>query len=211
MADEKKETGVLLDGGQGIEVSSEMLDKLKGKKPKNPANNKTTRMKAPDNGEYSVIRDFPSYIVRAARAAFPKAKNNTDALVAYMAVMIPSLQDGSDFNVYATDSQKDLVSEADSGLYSDLSDRMLSFKKKLDQLAASDIVVKVMLYLLISDRYPAVASKLSGAEGFGRKDITEESLGPYMEELYRLSTFFEKEAKEFGHRVARRDGRPLGF
>ena len=76
MAEEK---GRLSGGKKGIEVSSEVMDKINGPAKK--------RMKSENNGAYSIVRDVPSYILQIARAAFPKARNNTDALVAYLAIM----------------------------------------------------------------------------------------------------------------------------
>ena len=102
------------------------------------------------------------------------------------------------------------MDEANTGLYSELSDRMLSVKKKLDLLAANDMMVKVMLYMLVADRY-GLAPKMNQATFGENFDLAKETLGPFMDELYALSTFFDKEAKEFGHIKSRRDGRPANF
>ena len=196
-----QEMGKLSEGKKGIEISSDVADRIHGRK----------RTKAADNGNYSVVREFPTFILRMARAAFPNATNNTDALVAYLATMCPDVQDSSDFNKYVTDNQKDLIDDANTGVYSELSDRMLMVKKKLDAMANNDTTIKLLLYLLVADRYN-LSTKLTDSTGFGSKhDLSQESLGPFMDELYALSTFFDKESTEFSHIKSRRDGRPMNF
>jgi hypothetical protein len=78
-------------------------------------------------------------------------------------------------------------------------------------MANNDTTIKLLLYLLVADRYN-LSTKLTDSTGFGSKhDLSQESLGPFMDELYALSTFFDKESTEFSHIKSRRDGRPMNF
>ena len=195
MADIK---GELLGPGEGIMLPAEHK----------ATNSKTSsRMKAPDDAAYSVVRKFPAFILQEARAAFPKANNNTDALVAYMATMIPSLQDNSDYNKHVTDPQKDLINDANVGLYSDLSDRMLSVKRKLDLLAANDATIKLLLMLLVGDKF-VMLNDLQLAEMFKSNQKLDKAHSDLLE---KLCDYYEGLSKEFARLRAMHTGRPYNF
>lgn len=173
--------------------SSDMLDEPPAKKVRAPASDK-----------FSCIRGFPAVIVRIARIEFPEAKNNTDALVAYMCCFCPDLMENASLLQMLTDDQKYLIKGHPDNSYTTVSSRLLDMKKKLDKLSNDHMFLETVGLFTLYDRL-----------GLRMSDLHPDSLtGLDLDDNGRFLEFFsqmEKAVASLKERKASRDGRPFNF
>lgn len=160
---------------------------------------------APVSDSLSVLRNFPTVIAYIARQEFPEAKNNTDAIVAYMVCFCPEVADNNSLKYVLTPAQKELIDRHQNGSFSDMSSRMRTVAKKLDGQKSDIESMKMMLYYLVYNVF-----------GFRECNPRPDMLGDvdYMEHNGRLMDFADitdKAAVDFRKRRDNRKGRPGNF
>lgn len=117
-------------------------------------NGEGTRMKSDKNPGQSILKSFPTSICVIARREFPNAKNNTDAVVAYMYVHCPELIESQRVKNELSPSQWDLIRDRKASSEGSVNDRLLALMKKSDSLSKDidriRLVVDYILYHRLS-------------------------------------------------------------
>lgn len=155
--------------------------------------------------KFSVVRDVPKVIIQMAKGAFPEAKSQTDALVAYLYCYCPEIAANNSLKGVLTAAQKELIREHEGGAYADMASRLLDIKKKLDAQTADNALMKMLLCHIVYDRF-----------GFkdcnpDHDDISEVDFFERNGLLIDFAIMVEQAAKEFRQRKNVKTGRPFDF
>lgn len=101
---------------------------------------------------YTRVKDVPVALVNIAKQAFPYAKNQTDALVAY-AVSVGGSDAAARMREYLTPEQKELVDERRKEPNERLEEKLDHVISLLHELRASEDVVKLLSVFSVFDRF----------------------------------------------------------
>lgn len=119
---------------------------------------KVKKLKAPKTSQaFSVLREVPQTIVKIAYAAFPAAKNQTDAVVAYLFCNCPEIAMSNEAIFALTDAQKALIQNYGESAFSDFSSKLKQMMKKLDKLSNENSFNEMMLAHFVYD-YMAIST-----------------------------------------------------
>lgn len=121
--------------------------------PKKPATkSKTKRRSVPDYSTGTgVFRNIPSNVIKAVRAEFCDATNNTDALMAYLACH-GSGSVAERANACLTETQQKLVNDWDGDSYSAIVKQIEDLTKHLAKLSKTTDVIELLATYMVYDR-----------------------------------------------------------
>lgn len=162
------------------------------------------RIMAPASDKTSVLRNVPTVIVKIARLEFPDAKNNTDAVVAYLCCFCPGIMENNSLREMLTVDQKELIRSHPESSYTTTANRLLQLKKKMDKLSSEHQLLQVVTLYTLYDRLGLRESSFA-ADSLNGVDL--EDNGRFLEFVEQM----EAAAKALKARKAARDGRPLDF
>ena len=133
-------------------VESNMQSQVKPAVSKKPAKSKTKRRTAPDYSTGTgVFRNIPSNVIKAVRAEFCDATNNTDALMAYLACH-GSGSVAERANACLTEPQQKLVANWDGDSYSAIVKQIEQLTKHLAKLSRTTDVIELLATYMVYDR-----------------------------------------------------------
>lgn len=117
--------------------------------------NTTTKAKRRTKPETSsgkgIFRDIPSNVIKAVRAEFADATNNTDALMAYLACHgSGSVAERANANL--TETQQELVNNWDGDSYSAVVKQLEELVSKFDRLSKKTDVIELLATYMVYDR-----------------------------------------------------------
>ena len=118
---------------------------------KKPVISKTKRRTAPDYSTGTgVFRNIPSNVIKAVRAEFCDATNNTDALMAYLACH-GSGSVAERANACLTETQQKLVADWDGDSYSAIVKQIEQLTKHLSKIAKTTDVIELLATYMVYD------------------------------------------------------------
>lgn len=119
---------------------------------KSDAKSKTKRRSVPDYSTGTgVFRNIPSNVIKAVRAEFCDATNNTDALMAYLACH-GSGSVAERANACLTETQQQLVKNWDGDSYSAIVKQIETLTKQLAKLSKTTDVIELLATYMVYDR-----------------------------------------------------------
>ena len=119
---------------------------------KSDAKSKTKRRTVPDYSTGTgVFRNIPSNVIKAVRAEFCDATNNTDALMAYLACH-GSGSVAERANACLTETQQKLVNNWDGDSYSAIVKQIEALTKHLAKLSKTTDVIELLATYMVYDR-----------------------------------------------------------
>lgn len=169
-----------------------------------PAHPPGRKMRAPSSDKLSVLRNFPTVLVKIARMEFPEAKNNTDAVVAYLCCFCPELMENNSLRQVLTLDQSALIKEHPESSYTTMASRMLAIKKKLDNLSNDALFLQAITLYTLYDR---LGLRMESPDFSAVEGVDLEDRGHFLEFFEQM----EKAVQSLKARKAAKDGRPLNF
>lgn len=119
---------------------------------KSDTKSKTKRRSVPDYSTGTgVFRNIPSNVIKAVRAEFCDATNNTDALMAYLACH-GSGSVAERANACLTETQQELVKNWDGDSYSAIVKQIEVLTKHLAKLSKTTDVIELLATYMVYDR-----------------------------------------------------------
>lgn len=119
---------------------------------KSDTKSKTKRRSVPDYSTGTgVFRNIPSNVIKAVRAEFCDATNNTDALMAYLACH-GSGSVAERANACLTETQQQLVKNWDGDSYSAIVKQIEALTKHLAKLSKTTDVIELLATYMVYDR-----------------------------------------------------------
>lgn len=166
------------------------------------------RVQASASEDYGVLRKFPKELVGVARAKFPTAKTNTDAIVAYMCCYCPDIVVNNNLKSSLTQDQLDLMKGFEGNDYKDIAERLLAIKKKMDNQQADIDFLKTVVTFLVFDRQGQTdgednASSYPGYKGWNPFERNAKFL-PFVRQIEQAQKSYQQDREK-------KDGRPLNF
>ena len=141
------------DTSQPKSTESAALDAMLVATPKkSDTKSKTKRRTVPDYSTGTgVFRNIPSNVIKAVRAEFCDATNNTDALMAYLACH-GSGSVAERANACLTETQQKLVNNWDGDSYSAIVKQIEDLTKHLAKLSKTTDVIELLATYMVYDR-----------------------------------------------------------
>ena len=166
------------------------------------------RIAAPASDEYGILRKFPKELIGAARAKFPNANTNTDAVVAYMCCFCPEVMVNRQIKSSLSQEQLDLMKDFEGNDYKDIAERLLAIKKKMDNMQSDMDFLKTVVTFLVFDRTsqtdaPDMPDGYPGYKGWNPFEGNAKFL-PFARQI-------EQAQKSYQQDRDKKDGRPLNF
>lgn len=141
------------DTSQSKSTESVVSDSMLVATPKkSDTKSKTKRRSVPDYSTGTgVFRNIPSNVIKAVRAEFCDATNNTDALMAYLACH-GSGSVAERANACLTETQQELVKNWDGDSYSAIVKQIEVLTKHLAKLSKTTDVIELLATYMVYDR-----------------------------------------------------------
>ena len=141
------------DTSQPKSIESAVSDSMLVATPKkSDTKSKTKRRSVPDYSTGTgVFRNIPSNVIKAVRAEFCDATNNTDALMAYLACH-GSGSVAERANACLTETQQQLVKNWDGDSYSAIVKQIEVLTKHLAKLSKTTDVIELLATYMVYDR-----------------------------------------------------------
>lgn len=141
------------DASQPKSTESAVSDSMLVAMPKkSDTKSKTKRRSVPDYSTGTgVFRNIPSNVIKAVRAEFCDATNNTDALMAYLACH-GSGSVAERANACLTETQQQLVKNWDGDSYSAIVKQIETLTKHLAKLSKTTDVIELLATYMVYDR-----------------------------------------------------------
>lgn len=141
------------DTSQPKSTESAVSDSMLVATPKkSDTKSKTKRRSVPDYSTGTgVFRNIPSNVIKAVRAEFCDATNNTDALMAYLACH-GSGSVAERANACLTETQQQLVKNWDGDSYSAIVKQIETLTKHLAKLSKTTDVIELLATYMVYDR-----------------------------------------------------------
>lgn len=138
--------------------------KASEKKSKSSSREKKSHIDVPDVS-MSVVRNIPTCLLQYIRQKYPKADNNTDALIAFLCSRMPEVQSDREVRAGLTSVQQDLIDDEQDSEYSVLSDRVRRMIAKQDKMAKELELVEFLTEMSLIDRLATFAEDVKNVYG----------------------------------------------
>lgn len=140
----------------GVNVSKDEYDQLTG----------TAAVQDLPGSNGSLLKKFPTELCDAVRKRFPKATNNTDAIVAALALYVPDIMDEAGVKESLSGKQMDLIHRYKEGYAVSLHTKLKQIEEQLSKLGRktddSEIRLDYLMYTQMKrDGAPTGVSDLS--------------------------------------------------
>lgn len=152
----------------------------------------------------SCVRDLPRVLLRLVRQAFPDARNNTDALVAFLCTCNPVFLQNNSLRANLTQSQMDLIRRSPDNSYMTLIRRLDVLQDKLGALAKDHAFLKIVTLFTLFDR---LGYRLFEFDTLPEGTFNLNEGGHFLEFLRKM----ESTVKEIDRVIKLQDGRPHNF